>query len=721
MLKKFLFPVLFLFTAFQCTPKKDLPPLAPVNVVTEVYFGKSVDDPYRYMENLKDSTVAEWMKTQGKYARNYLDLIPGRQSLIDKMMEFDKRTSILVTSLNITGNDLYFYLKTLPGEETGKLFYREGFKGAEALLFDPASMKHDSLSYVISEFAPSPDGSMVGIEVAANGSESSLLRIIDVKTKTFAPETIDRCWGSGISWIEGQKSFLYNRLNSTDVHNMERELNSKAFLHKVGTDASQDQLILSAKNNPSMNIKPEEVPVVFAEPGTDYLYAIISTVDNRLNFWMAPLSDLNKSKIQWKQVFKMEDEVVDFGVTTSDLYFRTFKDAPNFKIMKTSLAKPDVKTAELLVAESKESNISQFALNLDGLYYVLSTNGVLNNLYFIPNNAKEASEVKLPVVAGSVYLSTKDFRYNDLWVSLTGWSADGMRYRYTKETGEFVKEKLSTIPEYPEYQNLAVEEVMVESHDGVKVPLSIIYNKDSKLDGSMPAFIFGYGAYGMPMSPGFSPNMLLWVNKGGVLAVAHVRGGGELGDAWHKGGFKTTKPNTWKDLIACTEYIINNKYSSKGKIAIYSGSAGGILIGRAMTERPDLFAACIPEVGCMNAIRMENTPNGPINAAEFGTQKDSAECMALIEMDSYLHVQDGVKYPATLITAGMNDPRVIAWQPGKFAARIQAANASENPMLFLVDYESGHGMGDMKTKSFEKLADAFSFAFMFTGHPDFQK
>ena len=222
------------------------------------------------------------------------------------------------------------------------------------------------------------------------------------------------------------------------------------------------------------------------------------------------------------------------------------------------------------------------------------------------------------------------------------------------------------------------------------------------------------------MSPHFTPDLLLWTNNNGILAIAHVRGGGELGDKWYKGGYKTTKPNTWKDLIACAEFMISDKYTSPNKIAINSASAGGILIGRAMTERPDLFAAAIPEVGCLNPVRAEESPNGPVNVPEFGSVKDSVECKALIEMDSYLHIKDGVKYPATLITAGMNDPRVIVWQPAKFAARLEAANASDKPVLFLVDYEAGHGIGNSKKKDFESLADVFSFALWQTGVPGFQ-
>jgi prolyl oligopeptidase len=222
------------------------------------------------------------------------------------------------------------------------------------------------------------------------------------------------------------------------------------------------------------------------------------------------------------------------------------------------------------------------------------------------------------------------------------------------------------------------------------------------------------------MNPFFYPNYLEWTRQGGVLAIAHVRGGGELGDEWYKAGYKKTKPNTWKDLIACTEYLHNNNFSRPDKTMIQAGSAGGILVGRAMTDRPDLFGVVIPQVGCMNTLRGEFSPNGPGNIPEFGTVEIEEEFLALKEMDSYHHVKDGVKYPATLITAGMNDPRVIAWQPGKFAARLQASNGSDKPVLFRVDYESGHGQGDSKSKQFEKNADSFSFALWQMGHPDYQ-
>ncbi len=715
------FLILILFVS--CTSNETLkkPPLAKAEPVEDTYFGQTVSDPYRYMENLQDSSVLKWFRIQSDYARNILNKIPGRQSLIDKMIEFDGRRATRVTMLNITDNDRYFYLKTTPADETGKLFYRDGFEGKETFLFDPQKYGSDTTEkYVISSISPNLDGSKVAFVVAPNGSENSVVLTMDVKTKILDEERIDRCWFASISWLPDGKSFFYNRLKSGDVHQKDRELDSKTYIHYDGTDPIADKEMFSMAKLPELGIRPEDIPIAYYDNDSKYLFGVLATVDKRLNLYYAPFSDLKKENIKWKHLFKPEDEVYSYATTDKDLYIFTPKGAPNYKIVKTSLTDPDIDKAEVVVPEDTARTITAFALSAEGLYYATSENGVSVKLFFLPYGSKTAKEIKLPFPAGDITITSKGYRYNELWVSITGWTSDLRRYRYLQAKNEFIPENLSSLASFPEFADLTVEELMVPSWDGTKVPLSLIYKKNIKKDGNTPVFFYGYGAYGISMSPHFNPDLLLWTNNNGILAVAHVRGGGELGDKWYKGGYKTTKPNTWKDLIACAEFMIKDKYTSPKKIAINSASAGGILIGRAMTERPDLFAAAIPEVGCLDPVRAEESPNGPVNVPEFGTVKDSVECKALIEMDSYLHIKDGVKYPATLITAGMNDPRVIVWQPAKFAARLEAANASDKPILFLVDYEAGHGIGNSKRKNFESLADVFSFALWQTGVPGFQ-
>ena len=399
------------------------------------------------------------------------------------------------------------------------------------------------------------------------------------------------------------------------------------------------------------------------------------------------------------------------GFDQDSFLFMSAKNSSNFEIFQTSIKNGHPDQAVTLVKEKQNEILGTFQLTTDGIYFTSTQNGVDCKLYVLKGGIE--SEIQLPTISGYITISTKGPDYPDVWISTMGWLNDLIRYKYNKY--RFEEENLSDKAKYPEFDHFIIKELLVPSHDGTEVPLSIIHKKDIQLNGQHPTLLSGYGAYGISYSPRFSPSILTWVEEGGILCFAHVRGGGEKGDQWYQAGKKTTKPNTWKDLIACTEYMIHQGYTSKRKTAIYSGSAGGILVGRAMTERPDLFAVVISRVGVMNALRQEEMPSGPSNAKEFGTSKDPIECKALIEMDAYLHIKKDTKYPATLITAGMNDPRVAAWQPGKFAAKLQRLNCSNKPIIFKVDYESGHGKNNTKSKNLEQWANIFSFALWQTG------
>ena len=260
----------------------------------------------------------------------------------------------------------------------------------------------------------------------------------------------------------------------------------------------------------------------------------------------------------------------------------------------------------------------------------------------------------------------------------------------------------------------------VKARDGTLVPLSIVHKKGIKLDGTNPTILYGYGAYGISMTPFYRPTFLPWFNRGGVLAVAHVRGGGEYGEDWHKAGYKLTKANTWNDAITCAEWLVAHKYTSSPKLAIMGGSAGGIFVGRSITERPDLFGAAIDEVPVSDLVRMEFSSNGVPNIPEFGTVKEADGFKGLLEMSSYHHVKDGVKYPAVLLLTGFNDPRVDSWQAGKMAARLQAANASDKPILLRIDFDAGHGFGSTKKSQYEERADLLAFLLWQFGVKGFQ-
>ena len=258
------------------------------------------------------------------------------------------------------------------------------------------------------------------------------------------------------------------------------------------------------------------------------------------------------------------------------------------------------------------------------------------------------------------------------------------------------------------------------SADGTSIPLSLVYKKGLALDGSHPTLLGGYGSYGITIEPSYAPRALAWLERGGVLAFAHVRGGGEYGEDWHLAGKLLTKNHTWEDFIACGQYLVDNGYTLPTRLGGTGTSAGGITVGRALTERPGLFAAILDRVGSSNPLRAEFTPNGPPNVPEFGTVSDPDGFKALYAMDAYQHVRDGVKYPAVLLTTGINDPRVASWEPAKMAARLQAATTSGKPILLRVDYDAGHGIGSTKAQDAADEADEWSFLLWQFGEPDFQ-
>ncbi len=698
-------------------------PIAPSSPVSENYFGTEILDEYRNLENLKDSTVQNWFKEEGEFADDILSKISGRDELIKKMLAYDNRKSYEVSDVRVTEKNEYFFLKQGAEEDVARLFYRKSFDSEDELLYDPKSFKPETgHTYVINYIEPSWDGSHIAVAMTHSGAEISEMIIIEMESKKSLPVVIDHCWpsdGGGVSWLPDNSGFMYLHYPEIDPTSDKFLKDMKSVLYKIGDDPKKLNVLLSRETHPELNLSPEDFPIAALQGKDDkYLFGYIGGATAYYDCYYAEIKDLSENKLLWKPLFKKEEKISEAIFMDEDLIYTSSKNAPNFRLLKTSIVNPNFDNPTVLVQEKENEVLNTFAFTSDGIYYTTIKDGIKGKLYNI--NKGEETAIDLPGASGRVNIDTKGAVFSEIWISSMGWKNDYIRYRYDAEKKKFEEENLVNLADYPEFGDFVIQEVLVPGHDGEEIPLSIIHKKDITLEGQHPTLLLGYGSYGISIRPFFSPSRLTWVEEGGVLCIAHVRGGGEKGDKWYQGGNKTTKPNTWKDLISCTEYMIEKGYTTNSKTVIHGGSAGGILIGRAMTERPDLFAVAIPEVGMMNPLRNEVTPNGPNNTKEFGVSTDSIQCKALIEMDSYLHIQKGEKYPATLITTGMNDPRVIAWQPGKFAAKLQALNSSDKPIVFHVDYESGHGINDTKSKEFEQIANVFAFAFWQTGHDKYQ-
>jgi prolyl oligopeptidase len=688
--------------------------------VSDTYFGKTYKDPYRWLENLKDAAVETWFKAQATLTDELLAKIPARDKLAEEWLALDKKQPAIYDAIRYESGRV-FYKKTLGGENIGKLYYRQGWKGGESLLFDPKDftpkVAKPGAVTTIQRIVPSPDGRYVALGFSAAGAEYSEIRVLDVNRRKLLPESMYPSYGP-LGWTMDSKAVFYDAGKVTDIKSLEIELNRKTRLHRLGSDVASDGDFFSNESYPELEIEPKEFAGArIDESYPDVVFGFVSTVQREMRVFWAPVAQMKAGgKLTWKEVAKRSDNVVrSLEAYKDQVYAITHAGAPKYKVVRTSLAHPDWQRAETVVPEAKDT-IQYMAKSRSYLYLVYS-DGILGRIVKYNLDSGKSADVKLPS-SGTVDVRCPNWRTNQCIVAITSWTQPMTLWDFNADKDTMVKSIFNTEVSYPELEQLTTEEVEVPGHDGTMVPLSIVHRKDLKLDGSSSAILTGYGAYGTSIKPSFSVMRSIALH-GVVLAYAHPRGGGEKGEAWYKAGYKSTKPNTWKDFVSCAEYLIKKGYTSTSRLAGTGTSAGGILISRAVTERPDLFAAAVCNVGCANAMRMEFSPNGPINTPEFGTVKDSVEAAALYEMDGLQHVKRGVKYPAVLGVGGWNDPRVAPWETGKFIAALQAASASRKPALMKVNYDNGH-FTEEKLVTFKNFAGQYAFLLWQTGHPEFQ-
>jgi len=715
-------PDMFREAVAQDTSAITRPPVAPVRRVVDDYFGTKVTDPYRYMEHLDNPEVVQWMKAQNDYTRRVLGRISGRNELEARIEELDKSIPARVSGIIRLATGRYFYLKLLREESEMKLYMRDGASGPENLLVDPQKISGKDTPSAINYFWPSSDGRFVVYGISLGGSEKAVLHIMDTETALETGETIDRAdFNETVGWLPGSRSFIYNRLQKLRPRapEEERELKSRAYLHVIGTNPERDKAVFGYGLSPLVKVEPADISVVATFPDVPFAFGtVVHGSQNEISIYEAPLDSVAKQNTPWRRVCDVEDAVTNMAVRGDDLWLLTHKDASHFKVIHTHLSNPDLIHADMVVPPS-EAVITNLAAAQDALYVQLRY-GAVERLLRIGYEAGSKPEPVVLPYDGSIGLYPVDVRAPGVVFELSAWTKANRFYEYDPRTNSVVDTKLRPAGPFDTPEDIESEEVKVGAQDGTLIPLSIVHRRGLKLDGSNPVLLNGYGAYGSSLDPNFDPVNLAWLERGGVLAFAHVRGGGEFGDDWHKAGQKLTKPNTWHDFIACAEYLIEKKYTSPARLAGEGESAGGVLIGRSITERPDLFAAALIEVGFTDALRGELEQDGPAEIPEWGTVKNPDGFKGLYEMSAYAHVKNGVRYPAVMLTTGRNDPRVAPWESDKMTARLQAATTSDKPILLRVNYEAGHGIGSTKTQLEQELADEWSFLFWQFGNARFQ-
>lgn len=686
------------------------PPSAAPRPPTETRFGITLEDPDRWLEDQQNPAARDWVKGQADYTRGVLDAIAPRAEVLAELERLEQVTSARLQDVVLMQGERLLIRRQEAGMQTARLYLREGWTGSDRLLLDPEDWKKQTGNpHAINYAVPAPDGRHAVVGLSESGSEMATAYVIDLASGKTVGTPISRV-RFGVSWLPDSSGFFYNRQREPAPGEpaAEKQLNSQAFLHRLGGDPEQDALVFGNAYDKSLGIAPAQLPVVVATVGSKYLLGFPYSVDRRITVFSAPLADLGSGKLTWRKLIDTDDAVSTVVLHGNDLYLLTAT-TPNRQIERLRLDDPQA--ARSVIEPAGLLPIVDISVTDDALYHVAKReSGVGSQLFRRPWGAATASAVDLPGMDTVNPYTTAD-GVAGLVVYGGGWSRFPSALRIDA-AGAVHETDLQPAPAGLDTTQVVSTVVQVPSHDGVLVPLSIVHRQGLVRDGSHPLLLGAYGAYGITTEPGLFPWQFALLERGVVRAACHVRGGGEKGEAWYRAGHQATKANTWKDLIACGEYLVREGYTQSGRMAAIGGSAGGIMIGNAMVERPDLFRVMFPMVGVLDSVGAAlRDPNGPVNWPEFGDPNTEAGFKALVGMSAYQKVQDGTAFPAVMLWHGYNDPRVAVWHSAKMAARLQRASSSGKPVLLNIDYQAGHGVGSAQASVNAQRADLISFMF----------
>ena len=680
---------------------------APVHVVIDNYFGQEIRDPYRYMEE-NTPEAAEWIREQGRYTESVLGALPERNRLRDRLRVLDEQMGARYLWVSRLPGNRYLYAKSSPKDDTYKLYVRNGLKGPERLVVDPEKFKKGAEPASLEAVYQCPYNNLVAYAISIGNSERATLHVMDMSTGKDIETPIESVLRfASIDWSEDGRSFFYFKLPKlgAGASASERYLNGEVRRHIVGQESSGDRLMIGPSDDAPLRSEPTQWPSINMPIGSRWALGVITDgVRAERVVYSALKKEVEQGTAKWRKIIDFRDEVTELSVHGEELYGISHKDAPRGKVIRISLSEQgEVLSRDVL--NERDSTPVSLGTTRDALY-VTARNGVTARLLRIPYESLKAEEVSLPV-DGVPELYSIDQRMEGPVFTVRSWTSAEEVFSYSE--GKVWNTQLRPKSSTEKRVRLQITHAEVASHDGVKVPLTIIHRDKLSQNSDNMVYLLGYGSYGTSMEPTFNAFVLAWYEMGGTIAVAHVRGGGEFGEEWHEAGSKAKKPNTWLDFIACAEYLVRERYTRPGRLVAGGASAGGILVGRAITERPDLFAAAWIGAGVTDTVREEFQKNGPVNIPEFGTVKKAEDFPSLLEMSAFHHVKDGTKYPAVLLTTGLNDPVVDPWQPAKMAARLRAASASGKPVLLRVDNAGHDQWGSTRSELYALRADQLAF------------
>lgn len=681
------------------------PATAPIKPITETRYGVKVTDNYRYMEKLDPATLV-WMKSEGAYTRRVLDAITPLAALGKRVSAFTGSFGFVQGYVSFGGRT--FYEERAPGADDFDLIVHDATGTRKLVNVDALRAAHGGKPYAINWFLASPNGSKVAVGVSEGGSENASMTIYDAATGKAVAGPLDSVRFGATAWNADSTTVYYNRLAKLKPGAPETDTYKNSTLYGWSLQSKPIALLgTSAGSGPKF--APEEFPVLIISPGSSEALALsINGVQNEGKAWLTPAADVANPKAVWKPLIDRSDDVTAVDMRGEEIFLLSHKDAPTFKVLEMKTGEP-LSAARTLVAAQPDRVVEKIASASDALY-VLTRKGAYSQLLRIPAGSDKAEQIALPF-EGHIGDAFTDPRQPGITLDLSSWVVQPTLFRYDPSTQQFADLKVGHRGDMDEHA-FEVSDLEAKAADGVMVPLSLIQPKGA--EGPQITLIEAYGSYGISNLADFSSRRAATMREGITYGICHARGGGENGEAWRLAGKDANKHNTWEDLIACAEDLIARGITTKDKLFIIGGSAGGITMGRAMTERPDLFAGVLDGVPAANTLRSEFSPNGPPNIPEFGTVENEQGFKNLYAMDSIQHVRQGVAYPAVMITTGLNDPRVSPWEPAKFAAALRAS-VTPNPVLLRIDTKAGHGIGSTRTQSDQLAGDCIAFIFWRAG------
>jgi prolyl oligopeptidase len=681
------------------------PPRAARRSVTDTYHGVQVVDPYRWLENPQDPEVKAWSEAQGTAARSWLDGLPSAKEIKEQVAAIVKSRSPAWTGLVDRPGGL-FASKLDPSRQQPLLVWLPSADAPEKerVLLDPAALDPTGQT-AIDWYVPSLDGKRIAVSLSRRGTESGDVQVYEVAAMKPIGEPLRRVHGGtaggSLAWTGDGSGFWYTRYPREGERPKEDlDFFPQVWFHRLGTPESADRREL-ADELPRI----AEVELATKRDGKWVLAEVKNGDGGEVEFWIRPAG-----KGAWKRLSAFQDKVVGaaFG-TGSELFLLSRKDAPRGKVVRLPLPPPagerPVDRAALVVPEGEGS--IQAVLPTRSRLYVVELVGGPSRLRITSLAGKPLGEVPvLPVstVGQVVRLGDDSVLFQNMsYLEPMAW------YRHDAAKGKVSRTRLfQTSP--VDLSGAEAVRGWATSKDGTRVPVDVLRMKGTRLDGDRPTVLYGYGGYGISQTPSFGPSRALWLQNGGVYAMAAIRGGGEFGEAWHLAGNLTRKQNVFDDFVAAAEWLVKEGYTKPDRLAILGGSNGGLLVNAALTQRPELFRAAVSLVGISDMLRVEATPNGAFNVTEFGTVKDAEQFKALHAYSPLHRVVDGTRYPSVLLTAGENDPRVDSWHAKKMAARLQEATASGRPVVLRLS-GWGHGMGSSRDEVISQAADTWTFLF----------